>query len=250
MTFKVEEGKDLILFKGIEMTQNMHTSLANGQQKSKVSPEICALLGISDEASIIEPPQHFEAVVSKAIVDKLVAYGKDKKQIDKISQLSTLLCHAIGQDAGYCLTLKKASLIYDVGNLKIDQEIYRKDNRLSFEEFEIIKYHTTIGRDLLRTQKNKMLDMAAKISAEHHEWYDGSGYPHGLKRKEISLPARIVALADTVVALLTPRHGREVMDLEKIVVHIQKRRGLHFDPEVVDHFLKNIKAIKEILIEK
>jgi putative two-component system response regulator len=251
MTFKVEEGKDLRLFKGIKMTQNMHMSLASGEKnRSRVSPEICTLLGISNEASVIEPPEHFEAVISKAIVDKLVAYGKDKKQIDKISQLSTLLCHVMGQDAGYCQTVKKASLIYDIGNLKIDQEIYRKDKRLSFEEFEIIKHHTTIGSDLLHTQQNRMLDMAAKISAEHHEWYDGSGYPHGLKRKEISLPARIVALADTVVALLTPRHGREVMNLEKIVAHIQKRRGLHFDPDVVDHFLRNIAAIKEILIKK
>jgi len=228
------------------MTQNMHTDLLGQKNNMRICPKLSDLLGVPSE-KFLDSEESFEEAFIAIAIERLVRYGKEKRQILKISRLSTFLCDKMGLGKRYCHVLKNASLIYDIGNLKIDPEIYRKEKRLSFEEFEIIKHHTIIGHDALREQKNPLLDMAALVSIEHHEWYDGSGYPYGLEGEQISISARIVALADTVVALSSFRSGREVMHFEEIIEHVQKRRGLHFDPHLVDLFLEHRTAIKEIL---
>lgn len=227
------------------MTQNTQTDGERGT--TRISHELSALLGVSGEESLINIEGKFEERVIRIIIDALAIYGKDRNHIMKISQLSSLLAGAIGLGARYSEVLEAASLVYDIGNLAIDPEIYKKDNKLSFEEFEIIKHHTTIGQKALLSQHNPMLDMAALISAQHHEWYDGSGYPAGLKGEEISLPARIVAVADTVAALCSPRYGREIMDFDKVLIHMQRGSGLHFDPEVIERFMENKEQIALIL---
>ncbi|NKQ40791.1 MAG: HD domain-containing protein [Sulfurovum sp.] len=212
-----------------------------------ISREIGSVLSRFGISSKIGSSDNLEDAAISALTDALVKYGKSRTQINKISAVSTLLCSATGMGDKYCGVMCKASLLYDVGNLKIDPRIYEKDNKLTFEEFEIIKQHTVMGRDLLLTQKNPTLDMAAVISAQHHEWYDGSGYPYRLKGHDISLSARIVAVADTTVALYSVRKGRETMEFGEIVEHIKRRSGFHFDPEVVDRFLENKEKILEIL---
>lgn len=136
------------------------------------------------------------------LVSELVTHGKDINQIRQISQISKILGQSLGLGTKYCDTLEQAAKIYDIGNLMITREVYEKDDKLSFEEFEIVKNHTLLGHNLLISKNFPATDLAAIISAEHHEWWNGKGYPRQFKSLEIDIASRIVAVADTVGALL------------------------------------------------
>jgi len=222
----------------------MHSSHTN---TIMLCHEICTLLGAPHKEVALDEGSTFEKKVTETIVEALVKYGKRREQIRKISQMSVLLCQYMGLGQKYCSVLEIASQVYDVGNLSLDAAIYMKDMKLTFEEFEIVKHHTVIGHDALRAQSNPILDMAALVSWQHHEWYDGTGYPQRLKGDQISIAARIVALADTVVTLSSDRPGREKMSFQEIIMHVEKRKGRHFDPDVVTQFFKHKEGVQKIL---
>ncbi len=217
------------------------------QEEFIICQEIVDLLGIPEDDRVLMQTDNVESLLIAGIVDALVSYGKDKEQIYKTAQISTLLSLKMGIKEARDGSMGKAALIYDMGNLAIDPSIYKKGNRLSFEEFEIIKKHPLIGYKILKAQKNRILDLAALLSVEHHEWYDSSGYPYGLSGEEISLAGRIVALSDTVAALSAPRYGRQTVDFIEILSHIQKRSGTQFDPAVVEQFINHKEVISDIL---
>ena len=181
------------------------------------------------------------------LVSSLVKHGKDENQIRQISQISKILGESLGLGTAYCNVLEQAARIYDIGNIAILHEIYQKDDTLTFEEFNVVKNHTLIGYDILIQQTFSSTQMAAIISMEHHEWWNGSGYPRQLKEDEISMPSRIVALADTIGALYRQRPGRAAWSYEKILEHIQLKNKLHFDPDVIDVFMINKDIIHEVL---
>lgn len=188
-----------------------------------------------------------EAEVIEIFVASLLAHGKDRNQMRQIAQISKILGQSLGLGLAYCDRLEQAARIYDIGNVMICQEIYKKDEKLSFEEFEAVKYHTFMGKDLLEVQGLPTTDLAAIISAEHHEWWDGGGYPAQKKNKEINIASRIVAVADTVGALFRKRPGRNAWEYKRILEYIKPRSGTQFDPAVVDVFIINQEAIHEIL---
>ena len=227
------------------MKEDIHSN--TGQEKYVICHEIADLLRIPDDDRALMQTDTMDEILIASIVDTLVTYGKNKEQIHKIAQISKLLSQKMGLGEVHVEIIEKAALIYDVGNLKIDPDIYKKGNRLSFEEFEIIKEHTSIGYEVLKAQKSKILDMGASLSAEHHEWYDGSGYPYGLAGEEISIFARIVALADTAGALSAPRYGRQTVDFGEILAHVHKRSDSQFDPMIVEQFHESKEVIEEIL---
>ena len=188
-----------------------------------------------------------EKKVIEIFAASLLAHGKDRNQMRQIAQISKILGQSLGLGMEYCNTLEQAARIYDVGNVMICQEVYQKDEKLSSDEFEAIKYHTFLGRDLLKEQQLPTTDLAAIISEEHHEWWDGGGYPLQKKGKEIDISSRIVGVADTVGALFRERPGRNAWAYDKILEYIKTRRSIQFDPAVVDVFLINQEAIHKIL---
>jgi len=188
-----------------------------------------------------------EDKIIEALVAMLISHGKDKNQIHQIAQISRVLGEALCLGNRYCNRLEYAARIYDIGNIIIDKEIYRKDEKLSFEEFEIVKHHTRAGYDILITQNFVTADLSAIISAEHHEWWDGGGYPRRRKKTEINIASRIVAIADTIAALYNRRPGRAVWSYPMILEYIKLRSGTQFDPEIVKAFLNNRKRIEEVL---
>ena len=103
-----------------------------------------------------------------------------------------------------------------------------------------MKSHSLIGYDILKNSKREILKTAAIIAYEHHEKYDGTGYPQGLKGEEISIFARIVSIVDVLDALLSNRVYKDKWSVEDVVSLLEKERGKHFDPELVDVVLKNI----------
>jgi len=181
------------------------------------------------------------------LTSELITHGKDGNQIRQTSLISKILGQSLGLSSAYCDTLEKAAKIYDIGNIAVAQEIYEKEEKLSYEEFVVVKQHTALGYDILEERGFLSTDLGALLSQQHHEWWNGGGYPARLKGEEIDIAARIVAIADAVGALYSKRPGRKVWDYEKILEYIEGRSGIQFDPDVVDVFLINKDAIHEIL---
>ncbi|MBI2433907.1 MAG: response regulator [Candidatus Hydrogenedentes bacterium] len=139
--------------------------------------------------------------------------------------------------------LYHSSPLHDIGKVGIPDRILLKPGKLTTEEFEIMKTHTLIGGDTLRAAdmeagRDSFLAMGRDIAYYHHEKYDGSGYPYGMGGGDIPLPARIVALADVYDALSSKRPYKEPFDHETSRKILLEGRGKHFDPDVVDAFLK------------
>lgn len=133
-----------------------------------------------------------------------------------------------------------ASPIHDIGKIAISDQILLKPGKLTPSEFEIVKTHTTIGYNLLKSSNREVLKSAAIIAHEHHERYDGGGYPRGLKGEEIHIYGRIVAVADVFDALGSPRVYKKAWILNDILAYFQEERGKHFDPKLVDILLDNL----------
>jgi len=134
--------------------------------------------------------------------------------------------------------------MHDVGKIAIPDRILLKPGKLDADEWKILKQHTTLGGKLLESSSSKFFKTAEVIALTHHEKWDGSGYPMGLKGSEIPLVGRIVAIADVFDALTARRPYKEPFSLKKSYAIIRESKGKHFDPDVVDAFF----AIKDQLI--
>ena len=139
--------------------------------------------------------------------------------------------------------------MHDAGKIGIPDAIMLKPARLDDQEFEMMKTHTKIGFNLLYDDDNDFLKTAALISLEHHEKYDGSGYPHGKKGEEISIYGRIVAITDVFDALLSERPYKTAWKFDEATKLLKDERGKHFDPQLIDIFFENIDAIKAIYLD-
>lgn len=139
-------------------------------------------------------------------------------------------------------TLFKSAPLHDIGKVGIPDSILLKPGKLSFDEFEIMKTHTTLGREAIEHAEEQLgmkvdfLTIAKEIACTHHEKWDGSGYPRGLKGDAIPVSGRLMAVADVYDALISRRVYKEGMLHEKAVAIILEGRGSHFDPDVVDAF--------------
>ncbi len=197
--------------------------------------------------TILEDDIALEKEMIKIFTESLAAHGKSKSQINQIAQVSRVLGELLGFDVRYCDRLEDAAKIYDIGNVMICKDIYAKEEKLSFEEFKVVKNHTFIGYYFLKAQGLPITDLASVISLEHHEWWNGGGYPSQKKSHDINMASRIVAVADTVGALFGKRPGRPAWEYEKIVEYIASRSGIQFDREVVEVLFCNQEVISEIL---
>ena len=138
--------------------------------------------------------------------------------------------------------ITRGALLHDIGKIGVSDTILLKPDRLDDREFSIMKAHTTIGADLLkdmysRTPTQHYLDYAIKIAEGHHEKYNGTGYPHGLKGDEIPLCSRIMAVADVYDAVAADRIYRKAMNPQEAFNLIVEGKGSHFDPRVIDAFI-------------
>lgn len=174
--------------------------------------------------------------------------GTHIKRIEKFTQI---LIERVPEDTGCPKHLKElvpfASLLHDIGKMFIPKGILKKPDKLTEEEFNIIKTHTSLGGKMLRDanesfkkkyKKDSFLKIASDIAMYHHEKFDGSGYPEGLKEDEIPMCARIVAIVDVYDALRSKRVYKDGFSHTKAIEIIKKESGKHFDPSLVDIVLK------------
>jgi response regulator RpfG family c-di-GMP phosphodiesterase len=168
------------------------------------------------------------------------------QHVKRVGAYSHLLALKYGLEKDAAELLKLASPMHDVGKIGIPDAILNKPGKLTTEEFEIIKTHTTIGYDILKGAKEKILKVAATIALQHHEQWDGLGYPQGLKDEQIDIFARITKLADVFDALSFPRVYNEAWNIDLILKLFKEGRGTHFEPVLVDLFLDNMDAFLDI----
>jgi response regulator RpfG family c-di-GMP phosphodiesterase len=148
----------------------------------------------------------------------------------------------------------QSSILHDIGKVGIPDAVLLKPGRLSDEEFDVIKRHTNLGGDAIKAiemqiEGQSFLALGKEIAYNHHEKWDGSGYPRGLNGEDIPLSARIIALADVYDALTTKRFYKEAYTHEKSRQIITDLKGTHFDPEVLDVFLALADEFDRIRLE-
>lgn len=158
------------------------------------------------------------------------------KHLLRISNYVYILAKRMGLDENTCHKLKLASALHDIGKLSIPDRILHKEGKLTAEEFEVIKEHTTKGAALLAGSRNTVLILAESIALTHHEKWDGSGYPQALSGDKIPLEGRITAVCDVFDALISKRSYKAAWSGEEALAELQRQSGLHFDPEVVKAF--------------
>lgn len=132
--------------------------------------------------------------------------------------------------------LKRGGLIHDLGKLAISEKILQKPGALTEMEFKIVKTHTLIGERIMKQTKG--MEKVATIIGQHHEHYNGEGYPRKLKGEEILIESRIVTLCDSVETMLSTRAYKEAWSLEAVMNEVQRCSGTHFDPQVADTFME------------
>lgn len=160
----------------------------------------------------------------------------------RVGRTAAILARALDLPSEQVKLIQGGAPLHDMGKLGIPDEILRKPGKLTAQEFEIMKTHTTIGAQILSGSRFPILQMAEEIALTHHERWDGTGYA-GLAGERIPLSGRIVAIADVFDALTNDRVYRKAMPLEEALAEIELQRGQHFDPEMVDAFLQIIQPL-------
>jgi len=179
----------------------------------------------------------------------LAAEYKDEDTGDHIIRMSKycrLIAEKLGLPDESVESIHYAAPMHDIGKVGIPDHILMKPGKLTDEEFDIIKTHTTIGAKILSGSKAEILTLSEEIAHTHHEKWNGKGYPRGLSESKIPLAGRIVSLADVFDALTSRRPYKEPFPVEMAFDIIKKESGLHFDPDIVDVFFANINGILTI----
>lgn len=156
----------------------------------------------------------------------------------RVGQTAALVAQRLGWSDAQVNLIRRAAPLHDVGKIGIPDQILLKPGRLSPEEFDIIKSHTSIGARILSGSRFPILQMAEQIALTHHERWDGDGYTPGLRQDSIPLPGRIVAVADVFDALTQQRPYKPAWPLSEAFAEIERQRGHQFDPRVAEAFLR------------
>jgi putative two-component system response regulator len=168
------------------------------------------------------------------------------EHVDRIGLMAHRLALAAGCSAGVADDLLKAAPLHDIGKIGISDVILLKPGRLTASERDAMEKHATIGHTILAGSGIRLLDLAAEIARDHHERWDGTGYPARLAGEAIPLASRIVAIVDVFDALMSRRPYKEPWPLEEIAGHIRAEAGRHFDPRLVDAFLADLPGMLAI----
>jgi len=167
--------------------------------------------------------------------------------IIRLSKLCEMLARASGMKRTLAHTLATASLLHDVGKIGIPDNILLKPGKHTDEERAIMKTHTTLGGEILAGGDNDLLIMARRIALTHHERWDGTGYPNGLKGDEIPCEGRITSVCDVFDALTSERPYKRAWSMEEAAAFLRENSGSMFEPQLVDLFLENVDQVQTII---
>lgn len=164
----------------------------------------------------------------------------------RMSKYSRIIAEELGLSEMECEDIEYAAPMHDIGKIGIPDQILLKPGKFDEVEWTLMKQHTVIGHNILSNSQSRYIQMGSVIALNHHEKYDGTGYPSGLKGREIPLVARIVAVADVFDALVSERPYKLPWSNEKAFKYIEEQSGLHFDPLCVSAFFDRLDDIRQI----
>jgi putative two-component system response regulator len=188
---------------------------------------------------------HVEMVFKLALVSEM----RDRStgvHLVRIADYSALIAEGLGLDKNEIEIVRMASPMHDIGKVMLPDAILKKDGGLTGKEMDEMKKHPLVGARIFAHAKTPMLKACEVIARTHHERYDGTGYPKGLKGEDIPLYGRIVALADCFDAYTSRRPYKEAFSFDESVSMVKERAGTHFSPAAVAAFLRQIEKIKKI----
>ncbi len=165
----------------------------------------------------------------------------------RVAEYSRLLAELRGLDETTCYLIHRAAPLHDAGKVAIPDHILHKEGPLDPDEWEIMKTHATRGYEIFKNSTRPILRMVALIAKEHHENWDGSGYPDGLAGEAISMAGRIVHLADVFDALANQRCYKKAWPIEEVFHFVEEKSGAMFDPELVRLLLQNRERFLDIM---
>lgn len=201
-----------------------HLSLVNAEELKRTRLQIIQRLGRASEYKDNETGMH----------------------VMRMSHYSKIIALACGFSEQAADNLLHAAPMHDIGKIGIPDSIMLKPGKLTEEEFAVMKTHPEIGAEILGDADSDLLHLAKVVSMTHHEKWDGTGYPKGLKGEDIPLEGRIVALADVFDALTSKRPYKEAWTVEKSMAFIEEQSGRHFDPKLATLFKQELSKILEI----
>ena len=187
----------------------------------------------------------------KEVVFTMGAIGESRSKetgnhVKRVAEYTYLLAKYYGLPEKECEMLKQASPMHDIGKVAIPDAILNKPGRFEPEERAIMETHAQLGYDMLKYSTRSLLKMASIVAYEHHEKYNGTGYPNQISGEDIHIYGRITALADVFDALGSARVYKEAWDDERIFKMFKEERGEHFDPKLIDIFFENLEEFLSI----
>ena len=163
--------------------------------------------------------------------------------VRRMSEMMYNFASKLNFSHGECQKLKIASTMHDIGKIGVPDKILKKKGKLTDKEFEIIKKHPVIGHNILSNSDLEILELSAELALNHHEKFDGSGYPNGLKGEDIPLTSRMLAIIDVFDAMSHKRVYKDALEKDKVLEYIVSQKGIHFDSELVESFINNFDDI-------
>ena len=167
-------------------------------------------------------------------------------RVMRLSQYARLIAHAAGAKPAVSEMLSIAAPLHDVGKLGVPAEILRKKEKLSAPDWERVKRHPEIGADIIGEHDDPLLKLARQLALTHHEYWDGSGYPKGLKGDQIPWAGRVMAVVDGFESMTTTQFWREPMKFMEAASEIMEGAGKRYDPKIVEAFRKALPLMKKV----
>lgn len=245
LPFRDSEGEIIGVFQAVNKMTEVDVFTRNDLEHLQVA---AIYTGKQLEAALLQ--QEIENT-QKEIIFTLAETGELRSKetgnhVKRVAEYSRLLGELSGMSDQESELLKLASPLHDIGKIAIPDAILLKPGKLDEEQWTVMKSHAVLGYDMLKHSKRRILMAASTVAHEHHEKWNGTGYPTGLAGEDIHIYGRITAMADVFDALASDRCYKEAWEMDRIVDLFKEERGEHFDPTLVDCFLKEFEGFLEI----
>jgi putative two-component system response regulator len=235
----------------VEVVHRIEKSLEQWRMKAEME-RLVADLYASNESLVAAQENTRLAYRETLLRLAVIAEFRDadtSRHLQRMALYSRTLAQAVGRSADYLEHIYDASPLHDIGKIGIPDAILQKPGKLAPEEWEVMKTHTTIGGRILEGTRSQVLALGGELALSHHERWDGSGYPRGLRGEEIPLSGRIVAVADVFDALTSKRCYKPAFRFEDSLALMRRQAGSHFDPRLVDVLGDCLASFHRIFIE-
>ena len=243
ISFGANDDRDnrIVVANIADITQERKKQELNNELESEITKRIGEIYTLNQEIEATQAEIIFTMGEAGELRSK-----ETGNHVKRVAKYSKLLAQLYGLPNDQCELLELASPMHDIGKIAIPDDILHKPGRLTNEEFDIMKTHTSLGYKMLKNSKRKLLEASAIVAHQHHERIDGKGYPQGLKGDQIHIFGKITAVVDVFDALGSERSYKKAWSDDEIIKLLKENRGTQFDAKLVDLFLENIDAFYKI----